>query len=113
MTAILLFAKCCPVILIAAIIAAALRGKSAAVRHLVWLTALLIALLLPLGSLLPSMSLNMPITINSSAIGSPYVTPSVSASALRWLPAVWIAGTLFLLVRLLTSVLFAVRLIRS
>jgi TonB family protein len=110
---ILLFVKCILVLSVASMASLTLRRKSAAARHLLWLSALSAILLMPLASQIPNASLKVPASITTSVVGLASITPVHTMFQLRWLTAIWIVGTVALLIRLFIGTLSALSIVRS
>lgn len=102
------------VLLSATLVCVALRRRSAAARHLVWLGALVSVLILPLGALLPPLTLPSPVAyIAAVDSGTANFSNPATVSFSRWIAFIWVAGSLLLLARLAAGFVAAVKLIHS
>jgi TonB family protein len=86
-----------------------LRRASAAMRHLMWSLSMAASLLLPLGSLYVPRVAGSAFVIRTSAVGSALAMPA----KLNWLMAIYAAGVVVFLARLVLDVLAANRLVRE
>lgn len=109
----ILLIKSTVVLLAAAGIVKAMRTGSAAARHLVWSSGVILLLLLPLGLLLPeSLTIAPSSTIVTSAIASSTERIAARVSVPMILSGLWALGALLLLVRLFFSWCKVQRLLR-
>jgi TonB family protein len=93
-----------------------LQSASAAARHMVWLSTLCILIVLPFGLLLPAGSVPSGLSIQADSIGALRIGGVAETSPYdpwAWAVNLWIAGSAFLMVRLVITALKAKRIVRS
>jgi TonB family protein len=89
------------------------RGASAAMRHMIWLTALSALLLLPLGLMFPQSAATPALISRAGVAASPVLDGAGSPATGAWIAVIWLSGVGVFLSRLTAAALRGLRLMRE
>src|SRR5688500_9453437 len=91
--------KSTAVLMLSSVAAVALRRRSAASRHVVWLTGLSGLLILPFGQILPESAGQIFLMSDVLASATPIPASGITSNQSGWILWVWMIGTTLLLAR--------------
>jgi TonB family protein len=109
----IVFVKATAVLVTAAIAALLMRRRSAAGRHLIWLTAMIALLIVPAGALLPAGAADAVLIAGAAGMLSGASVVPATGSVAPAATFVWLSGCALLLIRLAASAITVARLFRD